>query len=78
LTAIRRELKQHSKALAQKTEVVVANKIDLDPESKIAKNLGKRIKKMVHPISAVAGTGIKQLCELLWKEVKETREPPGP
>jgi len=68
--AIRGEVEQYSKALAQKTEVIVANKIDLDPDSRTAKDLGKKLKKKVYPISAVAGKGVKELTESLWQEVK--------
>ena len=71
--AVRRELEQYSKALAQKTEVIVANKIDLDPDAKIVKNLRKKLGKEVMPISAVTGEGIKELSELLWQTVKETK-----
>ena len=71
--AIRRELEQYSKALAQKTEFIVANKIDLDPDAKIVKNLRKELGKEVIPISAVTGAGIKELSELLWQKVKETK-----
>jgi len=71
--AIRRELEQYSKALAQKTEIIVANKIDLDPDGKIVKNLKKKLNKTIHPISAVTGEGIKELSELLWQKVKELK-----
>ena len=68
--AIRKELKQYSKVLAKKQEVVVANKIDLDPDDETVQELGKKLGKKVYPISAVAGTGIQQLSEILWKEIK--------
>ncbi len=71
--AIRHELEQYSEALAQKEEVVVANKIDLDPDAKIVKDLRKKLNKTIHPISAVTGSGIKELSELLWQKVKETK-----
>jgi GTP-binding protein len=71
--AIRGELEQYSEALARKPEVVVANKIDLDPDAGIAKDLRKRLKKKVYAVSAVAGTGVKELSELLWEKVKETK-----
>ncbi len=66
-------MEQYSKALAQKTEIIVANKIDLDPDAKIVKNLRKELGKEVIPISAVTGAGIKELSELLWQKVKETK-----
>ena len=71
--AIRSELGQYSKVLAQKQEVVVANKIDLDPDGKRVKDLRKKLNKEVHTISAVTGEGIKELSEFLWQKVKETK-----
>jgi len=69
--AVRCELEQYSKVLAKKTEVIVANKIDLDPDGKIVKDITKRLKKKIYPISAVTGDGIKELSEALWVQVKE-------
>ena len=71
--AIRSELQQYSKALAQKPEVIVANKMDLDPDDKIVKELRKKLDKKIYPISAVTGQGIKELSEFLWQKVKETK-----
>lgn len=71
--AIRRELQQYSKALTQKHEVIVANKTDLDPDGRIIEDLRKRLDKEVHVISAVTGSGIKELSELLWQKVKELK-----
>ncbi len=70
---IRHELEQYSEALAQKPEVIVANKIDLDPDGKIVEDLRKKLNKKIHPISAVTGAGIKELSELLWQKVKELK-----
>jgi len=70
---IRHELEQYSKALAQKAEIIVANKIDLDPDAIIVKNLRKKLNKTIYPISAVTGEGIKELSELLWEKVKEAK-----
>ena len=71
--SIRQELEQYSKALAKKTEVIIANKIDLDPDGKTVKKLKKKLNKTIHPISAVTGKGIKELSELLWQEVRESK-----
>ncbi len=68
--AIRRELEEYSVALAGKDEIIVANKIDLDPKGTIVKKLRKSLGHRIHPISAVTGKGIKELCEALWKKVK--------
>jgi GTP-binding protein len=71
--AIRHELQQYSKTMAKKQEVVIVNKTDLDPDGKIIEELRKKLKKEIHPISAVTGSGIKELSELLWQKVKELK-----
>ena len=71
--AIRSELENYSKTLAQKQEVIVANKIDLDPDGKIVKELAEKLQQPVHPISAVTGSGTKELSEFLWQKVKELK-----
>jgi len=70
---IRNELKQYSEKLAEKQEIIVANKIDLDPNGKSVADLRKKLNKEVHAISAVTGSGIKELIELLWQKVKELK-----
>jgi GTP-binding protein len=71
---IRNELKLYSKKLAKKPEVIIANKIDLDPDGKVVDKLRKKLRKKIYPISAVTGQGVKELSELLWKKVKEAKE----
>jgi GTP-binding protein len=75
--AIRGELQQHSKELAGKAEIIVDNKMDLAPDGDIAKGLERELKKTVYTISAVVGTGIRELCELLWAKVKQAKESGG-
>ena len=74
--AIREELEQYSKTLADKPEVIVANKIDLDPGGDIVADIQNRLGREVYPISAVTGQGIKELAELLWQKVKEIKSTP--
>ena len=57
----------------KKTEFIIANKIDLDPDGKIVKDLKKKLNKKIYPISAVTGAGIKELSELLWQKVAELK-----
>jgi GTP-binding protein len=71
---IRDELVQYSTELAKKPELIIANKIDLDPESKIAKEIEDRIGKAVFEISAATGQGIKELCETMWQKVQNYRD----
>ena len=71
--AIRNELTRYSKALAAKEEIIIANKTDLDHDATALKQLKQKLNKTIHPISAVTGTGIKELTELLWQRVKKAR-----
>ena len=71
--AIRRELEQYSKALAQKAEVIAANKIDLDPDGRIVKDLRDKLNETIYPISAVTGSGVKELTEKLWQKLNQTK-----
>jgi GTP-binding protein len=71
--AIRRELEQHSRVLAAKPEVIVANKIDLDPDGTTVRALTKKLHTKIISISAVTGQGTRELSELLWQKVKEIK-----
>ncbi|MBN1505755.1 MAG: GTPase ObgE [Sedimentisphaerales bacterium] len=73
--AIRNELARHSETLAGKEEVVVANKIDLDPDGSRIEDLRARLCQSIVPISAATGQGIRELAELLWQRVKSIKTP---
>jgi GTP-binding protein len=81
---IRNELTLHSQILTKKPELIVLNKIDLDCNGQIVKDIIKRLPAekttpgndqisppFVKVISAATGAGIKQLNEALWKMIKE-------
>jgi len=70
---IRKELEQYSKALVEKEEVIVANKIDLDPDGDKLESLRTKLNQTIYPISAATGKGIKELAELLWQKVKQLK-----
>ncbi len=70
---IRAELERYSQVLADKPEVIVANKIDLDPDGTALAHIREKLGRNVLPISAATGQGIKELTELLWQRVKEPR-----
>jgi len=76
--AIRNELAEHSRALAEKEEVIVVNKIDLDPDGTRIEDLRQRLSPDIVPISAATGQGIKELTERLWQKIRsvpaESRE----
>ncbi|NLW84946.1 MAG: GTPase ObgE [Phycisphaerae bacterium] len=69
---IRRELELHSKALADKPELVVLNKADLDADELFCDDIRQRLAlDEVMVISAVTGQGIKELTERLWTIVRK-------
>ncbi len=72
--SIRSELRQYSQALAQKPEIIVANKIDLDPDNAIIDDLKQRLEKDMHPISAVTGAGMRPLSELFWQQLMQLKQ----
>ncbi len=70
---IRSELALHSRTLAEKPEVVVLNKADLDPEGIFCEDIKQRLGDAVNDvlvISAVSGQGLTELNERLWTIVK--------
>jgi len=71
--AIRNELARYSETLAAKEEVIVANKIDLDPDGVRVEDLRSRLGRDIVPISAATGKGIKELTELLWQRIQSLK-----
>ena len=63
---IRAELAKYSPQLAEKEELVVANKIDLTGGREAAEALAEAIGKKVLPVSAVSGIGLGTMIEKLW------------
>ncbi len=70
---IRAELERHSQVLADKPEVTVANKIDLDPNGEKLAHVRDMLGPDIPAISAATGQGIKELTELLWQKVKDLK-----
>jgi GTP-binding protein len=72
--AICAELAKYSSELASKPEIIVANKMDLDPDKKQYKKLYRSLgSKKIFPVSAVSGEGVKEVIEALWEEVKKQK-----
>jgi len=63
---IRKELENYSPVLAAKPEVVVATKMDATGSDKNLKTFSKKVKNVVG-ISAVTGTGLKELVRELFR-----------
>ncbi len=74
---IRRELELYNPELLKKPHLVAANKIDAVDDPKRVTALEKRAKKLklkFFQISAVAGTGVKDLVEAAWPIIAKARE----
>lgn len=68
---IRGELEKYSKVLADKKELVVINKADIDPDGDFINDAIERLGvENVAVISAVTGQGLDELNERLWKMVR--------
>lgn len=78
---IRRELEAFSPALAQKHEIIAANKMDLAIDSDALEKLKSDLPdKRIFPISGVSRQGLEPLLETIWTTLKELKEssPPEP
>jgi GTP-binding protein len=71
---IRNELNKYSTKLAEKPEIIVANKMDLTDSEKAFEAFQETIQKKAFAISAVSGKGIPQMLDYLWKEIQVQKE----
>ena len=73
---IRRELEAFSPALAQKREVIAANKMDLAIDDEALERLMSELpEKEIFPISGATHQGVDSLLETLWRMLQEERAP---
>ena len=63
---IREELRRHSPVLAEKPELIVANKIDLTNGVEAAHRLAENLDREVLRVSAATGKGLDGMRERLW------------
>ncbi len=71
---IRAELASYSRDLAEKSELVAGNKIDLTGGESDVTSFADAIGKKVLPVSGVSGKGVDALVEALWQLVNESKE----
>jgi len=69
--AINRELRQYSAALAEKPQIVVANKMDLSDSRRRLDRFRRSIGGEVVAISAATREGLEALCERIWQALSE-------
>jgi len=71
---IRRELESFSPVLAEKRELIAANKMDLAIDDDALLKLQRELAgKEIFPISGVSRQGVEKLLEVLWSILKETK-----
>ncbi len=68
--AIRRELEEYSPKLADKPEIVVANKMDLTGAEDALEDLTERVGSEVIAVSAATGEGLDALTERIWQHIE--------
>jgi GTP-binding protein len=71
---IRRELSEYSEVLAQKPEIVAANKMDLTGSPDAVDRMQRELPVEVVGISAVTGEGLEPFTERLWQLLSEQDE----
>ncbi len=71
---IRNELEKYSDVLADKDEIIVANKMDLTDAQEKLDEFRKEIDKPVYAISAVTGQGLADLMDILWRAVQDNKQ----
>ncbi len=68
---INEELRKYSPALAEKSQIVVANKMDLTGSDENLARFTDTVGGNVFAISAVAGKGLNELTKRIWKVLQE-------
>ncbi|MCD4699650.1 MAG: 50S ribosome-binding GTPase, partial [Phycisphaerae bacterium] len=68
---INEELRKHSPALAEKPRIVVANKMDMTGGDRNLARFTDAVGCDVVAISAIAGKGLNELTERIWKVLQE-------
>jgi GTP-binding protein len=66
---INQELKNYSKEVLKKPQVIVANKMDLEGAGLNLERFKKAVKKKVYPISALKKEGLEELIEAISKKL---------
>jgi len=66
---INKELKNYSKEVCKKSQIIAANKMDLEGASENLERFKKLIKKKVYPISALKKEGLEELIETIRKRL---------
>ena len=71
---IRQELAKYRPFLANKPEIIVATKMDLDPTGEKLAEFQSRLDRKVPAISAVSGHQVNELSEQMWQAAHHARD----
>jgi GTP-binding protein len=71
---IRRELRKYSDKLADKPEIIVANKIDLSDNTEAVEALREKLGCDLLAVSGVTGAGLDGLCERIWEVLERMKK----
>lgn len=74
--ALRRELNNYGKAVANKPEIVAGNKADLIDESEISSQISRFQEKGItlHPISALTDRGVNDLIDTVYQKLQSLQD----
>jgi GTP-binding protein len=75
---INTELEQYNKELAKRPQVIAANKVDVLEDESVLKDFTAYMQKnnyKVFPISAATGSGVRELINYVYEQVKALPEP---
>ena len=68
------ELKLYNIDVYNKPRVIAANKMDISEAQENLKKFTKCVKHKVWPISAISGTGLKEIVEQIYKEIENVKK----
>lgn len=71
---IRRELEKFSPKLLNKTEIILANKMDLESSHKNLEKFKEKVKVPVYEMSAILNQGLDEVIEALAELIKNTKD----
>lgn len=66
---INRELKNYSREVVKKPQIIAANKMDLEGAKENLARFSKQVKKKVYPVSALKKQGLEELIEAVRKKL---------
>ena len=70
---LNRELKLYKEILANREQIIVANKMDMPSSSGNLHRFKAKVKKKIYEISALKGVGLKELIKAIYSKIKKIK-----